>query len=271
MAQKYFPSVTAIIAVIGFSNVFHTFSTKIRDLISSNEEIAKKNLEHFNNLNEVLAKTSKEVLALKHQIFEIAQKKILQNSLQETSFDHIDWSQYALIGLKYATILTIGYFTLNAALSFYSKAANPEMVPKTFWEQLNSNYDFVSKGLWDFCVSWKHTLNGDDKITWLSGLDSSGNFLKLSQKTNSYTTEAIVELSFGQAETVLDVGYLIAGNRYADILLEKAKTDTALVRSLEATLEAKLALITDLEAQLAQHLAANPALVDVVNDAFSTS
>jgi hypothetical protein len=265
MFQKYFTSVTAMVAVIGFSNVFHTFSMKFNTLIASNKEMAKKNIEITHKLNEVLAKTSKEVLSLKQQIFELSQTPPLIG----ISSQNVDWSQYALIGLKYATILTVGYFTLNAASSFYSKAANPDMVAKTFWEQLNHNYDVVSKGLWDFCVNWKHTINGDDKITSLSGLDSSGNFLKLSQKTNSYTTEAIVELSFGKAETILDVGYLIAGNRYADVLLEKAKADIVLVRSLEATLELKLALIKDLEVQLAQHITTNPALVDVVNDAFS--
>jgi hypothetical protein len=268
LLQKYFPSATAMVSVIGFLNVFHTFDIKIKSLIASNEKMAKKNIEILQNLNEVLAKTSKEVLSLKHQIFELTEKKILHNSLQEIFSENIDWSQCALIGLKYATILTIGYFTLNAASSFYSKAANPDVVAKSFCEQITTHYDFISKSLWDFCVNWKHTINGDDKITWLAGLDSSGNFLKLSQKTNSYTTEAIVELSFGQAETILDVGYLIAGNQYADILLEKAKADTALVRSLEETLEAKLCLITDLETQLAQHLSANPALVDVVNDAL---
>jgi hypothetical protein len=42
MFQTYFTSVTAIVAVIGFSNVFHTFSMKISNLIASNEEMAKK-------------------------------------------------------------------------------------------------------------------------------------------------------------------------------------------------------------------------------------
>jgi hypothetical protein len=163
MFQKYFTSVTAIVAVIGFSNVFHTFSMKISNLIASNEEMAKKNIEILQNLNEVLAKTSKEVLSLKQQIFQLSQNTplILHNGV---SSENIDWSQYALIGLKYAVILTVGYFTLNAAASFYSKAANPDVVAKTFWEQFQHNYEVVSKGLWDFCVSWKHNINGDDKI-----------------------------------------------------------------------------------------------------------
>jgi hypothetical protein len=218
-----------------------------------------------------LQKAKEEALILKTNLAEVVEKKInitpiiekfknesttkatliekFDSKLTKIFYD-TDWYQLTMVGSK---VLIIG-FSCYFCWSLVKKAPNVDDLATNFWETTGS-----------FLVAFKDNviarLNGDDKVSWIQGVDKDGNLLKLAKTSNSWTGLDQVALTYGIGAEPVNVSEGLQAVTFVALqklsLKEQAEglaAQTTLLESLKEEMFSALAkkddVILDLNSQI---------------------